>query len=344
MAIVGHFENLVEAQKLVQSELLAGVIQETYEDGQLLQRLPITVINSKELIYNRESTLPSASFFDIHEQLPWSADVNFTQVTSSLKIVARQDILDKFMLKTYKNPNDYRSIILSTLRKGVMRTIEDKLIYGNIDNDAAEFDGFGHLLPADIAGDEAWATANPQAYDMGGNAVSVTMLVMRQLIDQVRPKPDILLMTRTMRNILSATAFEKGITLSSAGVGAGMITYGKNEFGTRIDYFDGVPIVISDYLGGDYGEDNNTVNKATTTSGNCSIWALRFSSIIDGGLNLCVGGDTGGMEFFNMVELEDLEDYDAGGIRLVAYCCLAQGSSKATAVIHSINEDGALIA
>ena len=301
------------------------------------------MIDSKSILYNREKTLPSAAFYDIHEQIPWTADVNFTQVESTLKRVARQDVLDGFMMGTYKNPNDYRTIILSTLRKGVMRTIEDKLIYGNIDTDAAEFDGIGHLLPADIAGGETWATANPQAYDMGGSSTAVTMLVARQLIDAVRPKPSILLMTRTMRNVLSATAFEKGITLASAGIGAGHITYGKNEFGTRIDYFDGVPVVISDYLGGSYGETDNTVNKATSASGICSIWALRFSSIVDGGLNLCVGAGSGGMELFRIVEIDNLEDYDAAGIRLIAYCTLAQGSSKAAAVIHSIDENGVII-
>ncbi len=338
--IVGHFENLVEAQKLVQSELLAGVIQEVYEEGQLLQRLPVTVIDSKSLLYNRESTLPSAAFYDIHEQIPWTADVNFTQKETILKITARQDVLDGFMLKTYKNPNDYRTIILSTLRKGVMRTIEDKLIYGNVDNDAAEFDGVGHLLPADIAGSEAWATANPQAYDMGGAAAPVTLKVLRELIDAVRPKPSILLMTRTMRNTLSAVAFEKGIVLASA-TGGGRITYGKDEFGSRVDYFDGVPIVISDYL---LDETDNTVNKDSgNDSGISSIWAIRFGQIIDGGVCLVTGGDTGGVDFFKMVELADLEDYDAGGIRLVAYCSLAQGSSKATGVIHSIDEDGVIV-
>jgi hypothetical protein len=339
MAIVGHFENLVEAQKLVQSDLLAGVIQETYEDGQLLQRLPVMTIDSKSLLYNRQSTLPSAAFYDIHEQLPWTADVNFSQVEATLKIVARQDVLDKFMLKTYKNPNDYRTIILQTLRKGVMRTIEDKLIYGNVDSDSAEFDGLGRLLPADIAGGEAWATANTQAYDMGGAAAPVTLKVMRELIDQVKPKPDFLLMTRTMRNTLSATAFEKGLILANANSQG--VTHSKNEFGSRIDYFDGVAIQISDYL---LDETDNTVNKDSgNDSGISSIWAIRTGQIMDGGVCLCTGGETGGVEFFKMVELEDLEDYDASGIRLVAYCCLAQGSSKATAVIHSIDEDGVIV-
>ena len=340
MAIVGHFENLVEAQKLVQSDLLAGVIQETYEDGQLLQRLPVTTINSKSLLFNRESTLPSAAFYDIHEQIPWTADVNFEQKEIALKITARQDILDKFMLKTYKNPNDYRTIILSTLRKGVMRTIEDKLIYGNVDSDAAEFDGFGHLLPADIAGAEAWATANPQAYDMGGSTSPVTMKVIRELIDAVRPKPEFLLMTRTMRNTMSATAFEKGLVLANTNP-MRVLTGGGDTFGARVDYFDGIPIVISDYL---LDETDNTVNKDSgNDSGIASIWAIRTGSLIEGGLTLLTGGDTGGMEFFSMKELEDLEDYDAGGIRLVAYCALAQGSSKATAVIHSVDEDGVIV-
>jgi len=344
VAIVGHFENLVEAQKLVQSDLLAGVVQETYEEGQLLQRLPVTTIDSKSLIYNRESTLPAAAFYDIHEQLPWTADVNFEQVTASLKIVARQDVLDKFMMKTYKNPNDYRTIILSTLRKGVMRTIEDKLIYGNVDSDSAEFDGFGHLLPTDIATSTAgaWDLANnTQACDMGGSNNPVTLKVLRELVDKVRPKPDILLMTRTTRNTLSATAFEKGLVLQYA-EGRGP-QYGVDKFGARIDYFDGVPIVISDYLGGDYGETDNTVNKATSASDLTSVWALRFGSIIDGGLTLLTGGDTGGVEFFNMVELDNLEDYDASGIRLVAYCGLAQGSSKATAVVYSFDGTAVIV-
>lgn len=245
-------------------------------------------------------------------------------------------------MKTYKNPNDYKAIILNELRKGCMRTIEDKLIYGDIDNDAAEFDGLTHLLPADAADGQSFAAGTgSQCYDMGGAAAPVTIKVLRELIDQVKPMPSFLLMTRTMRNTLSATAFEKGIVLANA-TGSG-VTYGANDVGKRIDYFDGVPIVISDYLGGDYGETDNTTDKATSASGICSIWAIRPGSIESGGVSLVTGGETGSVNFFKMVELEELEDYDAGGIRLVAYCALAQGSTKATAVIHSIDEDGVIV-
>ncbi len=265
--------------------------------------------------------------------------MNFTQVTATLKITARQDILDKFMLKTYKNPNDYRTIILKTLRKGVMRTIEDKLIYGDVDNDAAEFDGLGHLLPADVAGGETFATS--QIYDVGGSSNPISMEILRKLIDAVRPKPEFLLMTRTMRNTLSATAFEKGLVLSSSNPVIGITGSPNQTFGARIDFFDGIPIMISDYL---LNETDNTTDKDPgNDSGFSSIWAIRTGSLIDGGVTLLTGGDTGGVEFFNMVELENLEDYDASGIRLVAYVSLAQGSTKATAVCHSIKEDQVIV-
>ena len=339
MAVVGHFEDLEEARKLVQTKLLAGVVQEIYEEGQLLKKLPVTVIDSRSLIYNRESTLPTAAFYDIHEQIPWTADVNFTQKEVWLKRIARQDILDKFMLKTYRNPNDYRTEILRALRKGVMRTIEDKLIYGSGATEASsEFDGLDKLIT--IADSDAFTSAtNLQAYDMGGTS-PLSLEVMRVLVDAVRPKPSILLMTRTMRNTLSATAFEKGIVLTLAKPIAS-ISYSKDEFGSRIDYFDGIPIMISDYL---LDENNNTGGKDDgNDSGISSIYAIRFGQIADGGLSLVVGGDTGGAEFFNVVELDDLEDYDAGGIRLVAYVTLALGSTKGLARIHSIDEDGVIV-
>ena len=322
--------------------MLAGVVQEVYEEGSLLAELPVFAIDSKSILYNRESTLPSAAFYDIHEQIPWQADVNYTaQKEATLKRVVRQDVLDKFMMDTYKDPNDYRTLVLSQLRKGCMRTIEDKCIYGDIDNDAAEFDGISQLFDTDAAGGESFAAANPQIYDMGGAAAPASIMVLRRLVDAVKPRPDILLMTRTFRNTLSATAFEKGVVLANAQP-VGNITYGQNEFGKRIDYFDGVRILVSDYLLNEV--DNTGVKDPGNDSGICSVYAIRFGQIVDGGLCLCVGGDTGGPQFFMMKELEALEDYDASGIRLSAYCCLALGSSKALARITSIDEDGAIVA
>jgi len=322
MAIVGHWASLEEAQKLVQSKLLAGVVQETWEEGQLLNMLPVMAIDSLSVVYNRQTTPGSASFYDIHEQIPFTAEQTQTQKTVTLKRVARATILDRFMMDTYKDPNDYRTIALSQLREGCMRTIENKLIYGDIDNDAAEFDGMGKLFETDAAGDENFASGNPQQRDNGTDALKLYNF--RRLIDVVKPKPDILLMTRTLRNMLSAAAFETGIGTNMQG---SVINQTKNEYGARLDYFDGIRIVISDYL---VNEDDNTCGEDDgNDSGYVSLWAIRFGQILDGGLCLCIGGRTGGPDFFHMVEIPEMEDYDAAGIRLTAYCSLALGSSKA---------------
>lgn len=324
MAIVGHFTSLAEAQKLVRSELLAGVVQQIYEEGQLLQKLPVTTVNSKSLLYNRESTLPSAAFYDIHEQIPWSADVSYTtQVEVALKISARQDVLDKFMMKTYKTPNDYRAIVLAGLRKGCMRTIEDKIIYGNATTYPKEFDGLDKLCAATAAHTFA---GGYQDEDVGGATNGLHIAKLLELMDYCKPKPDILLMTRTLKNLL--------FTYSMGKAGAIVMARSPDEFGRLVEYVNGVPIMVSDYLA---TENDNTGGKLG--SGNLvSVYAIRFGQIEDGGLCLLTGGDTGGVDFFNMVELDNLEDYDASGIRLVAYCALALGSTKAISRLHSIDQ------
>lgn len=332
MAIVGHFKDLTEAQKLVQSVLLQGVVQEIYEEGQLLQKLPVMVINSKSIIYNRQESRPTADHYAIHEEIPFTADVEYaTQVEVELKRAAMSRILDNFMLKTYKDPNDYKTQILSECRAGCQYTIEDMLIYGDTATYVKQPNGLDKLCSA--TGTNAFVDGD-QDHDMGGAAASLTTAIARECIDACKPRPNILLMTRTLRNVLSARAFELGV---STALPIGSISYGKDEYGRRIEYFDGVPIMVSDYLA---AENDDTGGKAATATGIVSMYAIRFGQITDGGLCLCVGGDTGGVEFFHMIELAELENYDAAGIRLVAYYNLALGSTKAISRVHSIDEDG----
>ena len=340
MAIVGHFTDLDELRKLVISEMVPGVIQQTFEEGQLLQMLPGVMLNSRSLIYNRESVLPSAAWYDIHQQLSFTADVTIDQKEVWLKRAIRQDLLDEFVMQTYQNPNDYRTEILKSLTRGVMRTIEDTLVYGSGSTEASkEFDGLDKLIT--IADADAFTSAtNLQSFDMGGSAQPLTFRALRQLVNAVRPRASILLMTRTMRDTLSAVAFEKGIVLSSANPIAS-ITHTPDQFGKIVDFFDGIPIVISDYL---LQENDNTGGKDTgNDSGMSSIYAIRFGQIADGGLSLVTGGATGGGDFFKLKELGPQPGFDADGIRLTAYVTLALGSTRALGRIHSIDEDGTII-
>ncbi|KKM22293.1 hypothetical protein LCGC14_1626760, partial [marine sediment metagenome] len=89
MAIVGYYASLAEAVKFVQSKLLAGVVQEIYEVGQLLPMLPVFTIDGLSVKYNRQTTPPSASFYDIHEQIPFTAQATGDQKEVELKRVSQ---------------------------------------------------------------------------------------------------------------------------------------------------------------------------------------------------------------------------------------------------------------
>jgi hypothetical protein len=327
MAIVGHWASLEEAQKLVQSKLIAGLIQETWMEGGILEKLPITGIDSLSLEYLRETTVPGADFYDIHEQIPWKSGQTYSEkVSVSLKRAARQDIIDHFIAKNWKNPNDYKAMMLSELRKGCVQTINDRLIYGNASSNPKEFTGLYGLVTA------------AQSIDAGQAALSIYNL--RCLVDLVKPRPDFLLMPKVISRRLDM-AVTTGISTGGANTNAVQVgvTAGTDRFGARMLFFDGIPIIATDYMGpetNDTGVLFSNVRLKNPAGTNYSIIAVRLGSIEDGGVTLLCGAETGGPDFFRVLELSDLEDYDAGGIRLVAYTSLANGSTKSIAVMHDV--------
>jgi len=342
MAIVGHWSSLTEAQKLVQSELLRGIVEEVIEEGQLLPRLPIFQIDSKSILYNRESTLPTAAFYDINEQLPWNADVEYaTQVEVELKRVVRQDVLDQFMRDTYKNPNDYRQVVLSEMNKGCMRTIEDKIIYGDITyTSSKEFDGLHAFAALNCTGGVSDGVLD---IDEGG---ALSLANMRALMDNCKvgyngmPSNNVFwLMGHQIGRRIDAMVQEAGI---ASYAGPYNVNFGINDVGRRVTFFDGLPIVRSDYLvaeQADTGRGSNVRAKYSSGTRNYSIFLCRLGQVMEGGLCLAFGGAGAGPgEFFTFRDFPDLENYDAEGLRLKAYTALALGSTKSLGRIHDITD------
>ncbi len=348
MAIVGHWESLTEAQKLVQSVLLAGVIEETIEEGQLLPKLPVFQISGKSIKYNRESTLPSAAFYDINEQIPWTADVTYTtQVEVELKRVLRQDVLDKFMRDTYKDPNDYRAIVLSQLQKGCLRTIEDKLIYGDKDNTSSkEFDGL-HAIVADTQAAVAVASALSTTLNVDNSHGALSMMTLRRLLDAAKVSYEGMnqnvfwLFPHELARRMDAMAQEAGI---ASYVGPYTIQYGVNDIGRRVMFFDGISIIRSDFLVAEQVDTGLTTatarGKYSSGTKYYSVFLVRTGQIMEGGLCLAFGGSDGQRlgEFYSFEDFEKLENYDAEGMRLKAYTAPALGSTKSLARITDISD------
>lgn len=324
--ITGYFANVTEMNKLVQSKLLPGVVQEIYEVGQLIPQLGITTIDSYTLKWNREGTLPTVSAKAKGEQYGWKEVATHSQATLALKEYGDQWALVKGAQETYKDPNDYRAVILSEIMKGGLRTIEDQLIYGDATTYPKQFDGLDKLCAA--VGAHAFG-AN-QDYDMGGSTNPLTIVILLRLIRQCKPRPSILLMTGETQDQLFVYSMGKA--------GAIVMAQRPDDFGKMISYVNGIPIVISDFL---TYENDNTGGK--TTSGNLrSIYAIRFGSVESGGVSLAVGGETGGQDFFETDFFEKLEQHNAEGIRAYCYAALAKGSTKSISRVHSYDHTASI--
>lgn len=344
--IVGHWKNLAEAQKLTQSMLLQGVVEEILEEGSLLPIIPPMQINGKSLLYNREKTwnaADGAGFFDVHEQIPWTSDVEYTaQVEVELKRVARQSPWDKFIQATYGSINDYRAIVLSEVRKRCMRFVEDRLLYGDKTARPKEFDGL-HSLAGPLTGDNN--------IDQGEAALS--LLNLRAAVDAVKPQMAgsenvAILLPGVLNRRIDQGYQEAGFVRASVTVSPMSVMVNGVEIGGRVKTFDGIPMIRSDYL---VAEEANTgltaAGRAKNTTGTkqYSIFVIRFALPMDKGFFLAFGGTGVGQgEFrpFEHTSFEKLEDFDAGGERLVSYLAPGIGATWSIARITDITDAAVL--
>lgn len=328
MAVVAFYQSLTEAQKLVTDTLLAGIIEEIIEEGQLIPELPIMQLDSKELQYRRESTLPEAQYLDIGEEIISATPAAFIEVACRLKRVVGQWDLDNFIIDTYKDPNDLRALAISQCRKGVMRWVEDQLIYGvgtprvaGSGGTELQMLGMHYLLnDASMAAQRIYQGASATT----GGALSLANL--DKLLDIVKPKPEILLMNFNLwRRFQAVGRGEQGITVPLIQ----QVPRGE-DLAPVANFYRGVRIVRTDYL--TQTELSASSKYSAKTGGlTSSIFAIRFGSVEEGGLCLVTSSP-----MFDLTEWEDLEDKDAQRFRLKWYVNQALGSTKSMARIDGI--------
>ncbi|MCX7618622.1 major capsid protein [Tepidiforma sp.] len=276
---------LIEASKLSTDTLLAGVIETIAQESPVLQRLPFIEIVGNGLTYNRENVPPAASFYDVGDDWDESTPT-FTQATATLKILGGDADIDNFLKATRSNLQDLEAAIVQLKAKAVQALFDDTFVNGDATADPRSFDGIDRLCDPG------------QVVSMGPNGATLTLAKLDELIDRVRGgKPDLLLMSRRSRRTLNEIARASG----------GFLEADRDEFGRMVQYYDGIPIGICDYIADD---------QSVGTSDDCStIYAMQFG---EGGL----AGLTapGGL----VVErVGSLETKDASRIRVKWYAGLA---------------------
>ena len=237
---------LAEAAKLSNDIVLQGVIETIVLDSPILQALPFIEITGNGLTYNRENTNPAATFFNVGDT--WvEGTPTFSQITATLSIVGGDADIDNFLLTTRSNLQDLQAAVIRLKAKAVQQKFEDTFVNGDTAVDAKSFDGIDKL------------TTGGQIATMGTNGATMSLAKLDEVIDLVKGGPPaMLLMSKRSRRTLNNLARTTGSFLQTD----------RNEFGQMVQFYDGVPIGVSDYIA-----DTKTVGTSTDCS---TVYAMQM--------------------------------------------------------------------
>ena len=292
---------LAEAAKLSNDVLLTGVIETIVNESPILQVMPFIEIVGNGLTYNQENTAATAAFFDVGDT--WTESTpTFTQQTATLKILGGDADVDNFLKATRSNIQDLEAAVVQLKAKAVQQKFDDTFVNSDTATDPKAFDGVDKL------------TTSGQTATMGTNGATLTLDKLDELIDKVRPgKPQLLLLSRRSRRKLSSL---------SRATGSGLLESDRNQFGKMIQYYDGIPVGISDWI-----SDAQTVGSSTDCS---TIYSLQFGEDGVAGLN-----SPGGLQ---VERVGSLEVKDASRTRVKWYVAVAMFNSLKLAKLTGVRD------
>jgi hypothetical protein len=335
LAVVGHWDSLTEAERLTQSTLVSGFIEDDIKKGGLAGILPVAQFKGPSAKWNREKDQPSAATFGGGGTLTWQESVDYTPVERKLKRVYIASLIDHFVADNYDNLVDYEAIQLMNNKKAMLNKIEDLIIYGDETYSAGteEFDGL-HAMAQEYNTNYASASLN---VDMAETALSITQI--RIMLDNMDHGVDFILTSKAIARQFDTYIQEAGLTF-----GSGRFNQTVDELGRRVSMFDDIPIIRSDFLvpeQANTGVGSNARAKNTSGTEMHSMFFIKRGNVIsqDPGLSLATGSYGGNMEAGNLWKttvFDEMEDQDSGGIRLVSYLGLLDGSASAIGRIYDI--------
>jgi len=135
---------VAEAAKLSLEQLERGVIEEIIDKDELFALVPFMYVDGKAYVYNRENTLTEADFLSPYDPVN-EGGATFTEVTTTLKIMAGDVDMDKFLLATQSDHNSQLAIQLASKAKGLGRAFRRALVQGSSSVNAKSFDGLASL-------------------------------------------------------------------------------------------------------------------------------------------------------------------------------------------------------
>lgn len=296
----------VEAEKLSNNQLVAGVIDQIIERDDLFSVLPFTQVNGKAYVYNRENALGGADFLDPNDPVNEGA-ATFTEVVAKLRILAGDVDVDKFLQSTMGDTNDQMAVQIAKKAKSVARAFHQELATGDVTSNAKGFDGLPKLAV------EAGGT---QTVSAGVNGGALTLAMLDELCDAVPNGADVLVMRRgtirAFRTLLRATYGTDAV-----------MQQGKNFDGRPMLTHNGIPVIMNEFLSGAETQGSN--------ANTASVYALRLNEM--DGLHGIYGGGNAGIVVEN---IGTVQNKDATRIRLKWYTGVALKSTRSIARLKGV--------
>ena len=345
MVLIGHYANLQEAEKLTESYLIGGLVQEYIKNGGILgltsPGLPVAQFSGLDVSWNREKNLPTASFVDpIGAILTWQSGQDFDKLTRRLRSIYIQTYLDNYLPEVYQTKNNYRAIQLLADSRAMIERFERSFIYGHQASSAEglEFDGL-HTIASRYP-----LNRDNETLDINMDQDPLSLHRLRVLTDHMKHGIDYLIMPKALARRFDEYAQEGGVRIDNTQTLVGRMSYGPDEFGRKVSYWDNIPIIRSDYMLPEIGETGETdaTRRAVESSASgayYSILAVKFGQVYEAqpGVTLAWGNNGGGNgELWKTVVFDKFEDRDAEGIRLVSHMSLLDGSTMAVGRIYDI--------
>jgi hypothetical protein len=330
----GHWSTLAEAQKLTQSLKIPGVVEEDIKRMNPIDLAPVAQGRGTglKIEWLREQVTLEDDVVenDVGGQLSWSEDVTYEEKETTLRRLYIQRKLDHYVEGIYGTFNNYEAQMLLESEKGLKRKIGARFIYADTTygGSPTQFDGLHALAAEHGTAYTAGSAYDPKNIDNGEAGLQLSLL--RVMIDEMKLGCDVLLMPFEIVRRISAAYQEKGLAgLATATAGnISFISMGFNDVGKRVLYWDGIPIVRTDYL---VAEQANTGTGASSnaralysTDKQYSIFGIKWGNpdlggVTNPGLIYAYGGTEGAGDLYKLVRFPELEDYDAGGIRVLHY-------------------------
>lgn len=290
----------VEAEKLSNNMLEAGVIEEIIDRDDLFAIFPFMKINGKAYVYNREKEISEAPFVDVNETITEGA-ATFEEVTTNLKIIAGDVDVDKFLQATMGDTNNQKAIQIMEKAKGLARQFKKTLIVGDSVTNAKEFDGLEKLCVA------------KQVLSAGDEASSLTLTLLDELLDMIPLGADCLIMRgehiRAFRTLMRAAGGNTAVDLMLEEFGRPMLTH------------NGCPIIRNDFI------PTYKVGEADCAN----IYAARFNEV--NGVHGIYGGDNAGIV---VEEIGTVQNKDATRTRVKWYVGTALKATHALATLKNV--------